>query len=134
MTDKCHFCGGWNACCSTKVKTVNATGANEFSAVHPHEPDEAPLIDAEGRCLVCFRIDYTEQVTQLAKERDDWRELALDAIQEFEDARGYASEYFTEKWGYDETSVSFQGRLATLDCAYLPSNTTYSPNNTTKEG
>jgi hypothetical protein len=44
-----------------------------------------------------------------------WRELALEAIAEFEDARGYASSYFTEKWGYDETSRRFAEQVRILE-------------------
>ena len=43
-----------------------------------------------------------------------WKALAEEAIEEFEDARGYASAYFTGKWGYDVTSAQFAERRAAL--------------------
>ena len=48
-----------------------------------------------------------------------WEALAREAVEEFDDARryasdGYASEYFTKKWDYNETSVRFQERLGAL--------------------
>ena len=44
-----------------------------------------------------------------------WRKLAKEAVEEFEDARGYAGDYFTDKWGYDVTSAEFKQRIAFLE-------------------
>jgi len=42
---------------------------NEVSTKHPHEPEIEPIIDAEGRCLVCSRLHWTA-------EADRWEKLA----------------------------------------------------------
>jgi hypothetical protein len=44
---------------------------------------------------------------KLENRLESWEELAREAVAEFEDARGYAGSYLTEKWGYDETSRRF---------------------------
>jgi hypothetical protein len=44
---------------------------------------------------------------KLENRLESWEELAREAVAEFEDARVYAGSYFTEKWGYDETSRRF---------------------------
>ena len=54
---------------------------------------------------------------ELENRLESWEQLARESVAEFEDARGYASSYFTEKWGYDETSRRFAEtieRLASL--------------------
>ena len=61
-------------------------------------------------------------IEKLAKRAKEWETLAREAIAEFEDARGYASSYFAQKWGYDKTSADFQRRLESLTAISLLEN------------
>ena len=63
-------------------------------------------------------VDFTDHahddIAYLLERVREWRALAEEAIEEFDDARGYASAYFTGKWGYDVTSAQFAERRAAL--------------------
>lgn len=41
------------------------SSVDEFSTKHPHEPDVASVLDAEGRCLVCGCQWRDEQIAAL---------------------------------------------------------------------
>ncbi len=100
----------------------NATGGNWDA------PSTAPRRDCvHGQlarsCEICdLRAQLAQREAELAALREKaraWEALAREAVEEFDDARryasdGYASEYFTKKWDYNETSVRFQERLAAL--------------------
>ena len=76
----------------------------------------------EHESLLALRAQLAQRDEELAVLREEaraWEALAREAVEEFDDARGYASDgyasaYFTKKWGYNETSVRFQERLAAL--------------------
>lgn len=55
-----------------------------------------------------------EDVLYLIEQVEALRALASEAVEAFEDARAYTSDYFTEKWGYNEMSADFARRLAAL--------------------
>lgn len=38
---------------SPERSEVREAPVNEYSPLHPHEPSTPPVIDDEGRCLVC---------------------------------------------------------------------------------
>lgn len=38
---------------------------NQISTQHPHEPDAPPVIDTEGRCMVCAIEDSTHRLARL---------------------------------------------------------------------
>ena len=73
-------------------------------------PDEIGNIPVDAT----FIANAPTDIAYLLERVRAWKELAEEAIEEFEDARGYASAYFTGKWGYDVTSAQFAERLAAL--------------------
>ena len=55
-----------------------AEPANLYSPHHPHEPEVAPVLDPEGRCLVCAfaiqqRQECEEQLDRLRTEKEHLR-------------------------------------------------------------
>lgn len=100
-----------------------------------HEVVETPNWDTKERCSCGFESvskcelyfhqnsELRNEISIITTERDElrekmaqWEALAREAVEEFDDARGYAtSDYFkTEEWGYSEISARFQARLAAL--------------------
>jgi hypothetical protein len=65
--------------------TEQTLGENDALQAHPHEPDIGPVLDDDGRCLVCALITDNEQHvealrSQLAAakaDRDAWRVARL---------------------------------------------------------
>ena len=75
------------------------------------ETDEYGLMDAADAALIA---SAPADLRYLLERVRAWRELAEEAITEFDDARGYAGEYFSQKWRYDATSALFAERRAAL--------------------
>jgi hypothetical protein len=57
---------------------MSADAQAGYSPLHPHEPDVAPVLDSEGRCLVCAiavleerQQQQDEEIERLTRERDE---------------------------------------------------------------
>src|ERR1700678_885639 len=53
--------------------------SDEFSPLHSHEPGTAPVLDAEGRCLVCSISVRDRRVAKLEGDVARLREIAAAA-------------------------------------------------------
>jgi len=102
MSDKCHFCGGWNACCSSKIKTVSATGGNVVLNAAPEmlsnyvaptipvvnvnmdelrtdEPASAELMNQAADRIETLRAEIVEIKRQLSSASSN-NETRIDAL------------------------------------------------------
>jgi len=72
---------------------------NKVSSVHPHEPEQAPIYDPQGRCLVCSRLYWTAEAERwegLAKQIERERDALVDVL-------------ITARWHWEECEHEGEG-------------------------
>ena len=104
---------------TTKTLHTTLADATFIAASRQDIPYLLDLVDSLTAERDAALAQRDAELAALREKVRAWEALAREAVEEFDDARryasdGYASEYFTKKWDYNETSVRFQERLGAL--------------------
>ena len=104
---------------TTKTLHTTLADATFIAASRQDIPYLLDLVDSLTAERDAALAQRDAELAALREKVPAWEALAREAVEEFDDARryasdGYASEYFTKKWDYNETSVRFQERLGAL--------------------